>query len=54
MDIAAVPLDGAPLQAGERRIVICDTVNQAAGAPDWMENVVTQLRFDLPQGSNSS
>ena len=48
------PLDRAPLEAGERRVLIYDMVNQAAGAPDWMENVVTQLRFDLPQGSNSS
>lgn len=48
------PLDGAPLEAGERRVLIYDMFNQAAGAPDWMESVVTQLRFDLPQGSNSS
>ena len=48
------PLDGTPLAAGERRVLVYDMLNQAAGAPDWMESSITQIRFDLPQGANSN
>jgi len=53
-DYRGGPLDGTPFAAGERRVLIYDMLNQAAGAPDWMESTVTQLRFDLPQGANSN
>jgi hypothetical protein len=53
-DYRGGPLDGTPFAAGERRVLIYDMLNQAAGAPDCMESTVTQLRFDLPQGANSN
>lgn len=53
-DFRGGPLDGAPLAQGERRVLMYDMINQAAGAPDWIESTITQIRFDLPQGANSS
>jgi hypothetical protein len=53
-DYRGGPLDGTPFAAGERRVLIYDMLNQAAGAPDWSASTVTQLRFDLPQGANSN
>jgi hypothetical protein len=53
-DYRAAPSDIAPLAAGERRVLVYDMPRQVAGAPDWMESTVTQIRFDLPQGANSN
>jgi hypothetical protein len=53
-DYRGGPLDGTPFAAGERRVLIYDMLNQAAGAPDWSASTVTQIRFDLPQGANSN
>ena len=53
-DYRGGPLDGTPFAAGERGVLIYDMLNQAAGAPDWTESTVTQIRFDLPQGANSN
>jgi hypothetical protein len=53
-DFRGGPLDVTPLVAGERRVLVYDMLNQAAGAPDWSESTVMQIRFDLPQGANSN
>jgi hypothetical protein len=49
-DYRGGPLNGGVLTAGERRILVYDMINQAAGAPDWIDSTINQIRFDLPEG----
>lgn len=48
------PSDGAPLSAGERRVLVYDMSNPPAGGTDWVDSTIQQIRFDLPQGANSN
>ena len=52
-DYRGGPMNAGVLAVGERRKLIYDMVNQAAGAPDWTESLITQIRFDLPQGEGA-
>lgn len=41
------PLSGADPKVGETTILVYDMSRQAAGAPDWTQSIIDQVRFDL-------
>lgn len=53
IDYRGIPDNQTLPQAGERRVLVFDMTQLAAGGTDWVDNAITSFRFDLPQGRNS-
>jgi hypothetical protein len=41
------PLSGADPKVGETTTLVYDMTRQAAGAPDWTQSTIDQIRFDI-------
>lgn len=52
-DARGVPGDYSLPEAGERRLLVYDMTMPADGSTTWVDNMITSIRFDLPQGANS-